>query len=672
MEDEEEAFPNEDELHVASALLLLSNTHSPSPKVKCISEISQIAALSYTSSVSDSKSKSTDSSIVTADDDDTHSPSPKMKIISEISQIAALSYTTSVSDSKSKSTDSSTVTVDDDDTHSASPMRRSKSLCISDCLKISSSKPKSAFSLATSCTSASSCVSIGSTAAGDISSGGSCEANRVVPKERECVPRKMKVIFSANMQRRAEAILKVLSSHGCASEVRIRQLLGDSPDTSKALRILLRLEEVKRTGAGGRTDPYVYVVYLYDWWLIKADIGDGSKRLGVYLYDWWLIKVEIGDGSKRLGIGGFTAKEKPDGRVFHSTTIAKRHDTATLVTVDGITILLSGFINRCRTVQNGFSSEVCQHFLLGFPYNWEESAAVSFGESTNENAASVISDFSESANTSADCTSSSFTMSVDHLPANVLRDLLISGAGDPEGGMLRKSIFNEIVQKYGNNAFNVDKASCLNQKSGNEVTPQSPSLNGSPSQKKKAKTTRKQEDSYIPDAKSGKEDLPEATPKDMPEKRFLDRLLHRSGDDVPTAGENSCLNQKSGNQVTSRGPSLDETPSKMTKTAANLRKEDDNHVPDAQCRKEVLQKCNDESGTDIDKNSSSSSPLIRDKASLYKKTKVHQTQEDKRAVHKVSGQGDFGIVNTTNSSNGPLTRSRAKKKWLKEQDKLTR
>jgi len=92
-----------------------------------------------------------------------------------------------------------------------------------------------------------------------------------------------------------------------------------------------------------------------------------------------------------------------------------------------------------------------------------------------------------------------------------------------------------------------------------------------------------------------------------------------------------------------------------------LRKEDYNHVPDAQCRKEVLQKCNDESGTDIDKNSS------RDKASLYKKTKVHQTQEEKRAVHKVSGQGDFGIVNTTNSSNGPLTRSRAKKKWLKEQ-----
>ncbi|KAK4721092.1 hypothetical protein R3W88_011325 [Solanum pinnatisectum] len=213
--------------------------------MKIISEISQIAALSYAT----------------------------VKSISETSQIAAMSYATSVSDSKSKSTDSSTITADDYDDEDADydddasfaevkanarrikmirmirvinklkavRRRRSKSLCISDCLKINSGKPKPAFSLTTSCTSASSCVSIDSTTAGDISSGGSCEANRVVPKERECVPRKMKVIFSAHMRRRAEAILKVLSSHGCASEVRIRQLLGDSPDTSKALRMSVSL-----------------------------------------------------------------------------------------------------------------------------------------------------------------------------------------------------------------------------------------------------------------------------------------------------------------------------------------------------------------------------------------------------------------------------------------------
>ncbi|CAN4089909.1 unnamed protein product [Withania somnifera] len=377
----------------------------------------------------------------------------------------------------------------------------------------------------------------------------------------------------------------------------------------------------------------------------------------VYLYDWWLIKVEISDGSKRLGVGGFTAKERPDGRVFHSTTIAKRHDTVTLVSVDGITILLSGFINRCRTLQNGFSSEVCEQFLLGFPYNWEESVALAFGKSTNEDAAC------ESANASADRASSSFSVSVDHLPVNVLRDLIISSASDPERSMLRKSIFNEIVQKYGNNAFNVDETS-LNKQSGNQVTTQSPSLDGSPSQKKKAKTNWKQEDSCIPDVKSEKDDLQEATPKDMLEKRVLDRLLHRTDGHAAIIGENSCLNQKIGNQVISRGPSLDRT-SQMMKTAADLRKKD-NHVPDAQCRKEVLLKCNDESGAAIDKNTSSSSPSTRGKASSYKNTIVYPKQEEKRDVRKVESGGDNGSVNTTTSSDGPLTRSRAKHK-LKEQ-----
>ncbi|XP_054803708.1 uncharacterized protein LOC129306919 [Prosopis cineraria] len=67
------------------------------------------------------------------------------------------------------------------------------------------------------------------------------------------------VAGSAYMRRRAEAILKLLSG-GDSSEVRIRQLLGDSPDTSKALRMLLRLQAVKRSGSGGRHDPYIYKI----------------------------------------------------------------------------------------------------------------------------------------------------------------------------------------------------------------------------------------------------------------------------------------------------------------------------------------------------------------------------------------------------------------------------
>ncbi|KAG4923704.1 hypothetical protein JHK87_049244 [Glycine soja] len=42
---------------------------------------------------------------------------------------------------------------------------------------------------------------------------------------------------SPHLHRRGEAILKLLSCCGGSSEVKIRQMLGDSPDTSKALRM---------------------------------------------------------------------------------------------------------------------------------------------------------------------------------------------------------------------------------------------------------------------------------------------------------------------------------------------------------------------------------------------------------------------------------------------------
>lgn len=45
----------------------------------------------------------------------------------------------------------------------------------------------------------------------------------------------------SHLSRKAEGIRKLLSSQGSFSEVRIRQLLGDSPDTSKALRMLVLL-----------------------------------------------------------------------------------------------------------------------------------------------------------------------------------------------------------------------------------------------------------------------------------------------------------------------------------------------------------------------------------------------------------------------------------------------
>ncbi|XVF07224.1 hypothetical protein REPUB_Repub06bG0120100 [Reevesia pubescens] len=84
-------------------------------------------------------------------------------------------------------------------------------------------------------------------------------------------------VGSTHMRRRAEAILKLLSG-GCFSEVNIRRVLGDSPDTSKALRMLLKQEEVKRSGRGGPKDPYIYTVINFETYFL-------TKKKKVFLFD---------------------------------------------------------------------------------------------------------------------------------------------------------------------------------------------------------------------------------------------------------------------------------------------------------------------------------------------------------------------------------------------------
>ncbi|KAL6987139.1 hypothetical protein U1Q18_012895 [Sarracenia purpurea var. burkii] len=86
------------------------------------------------------------------------------------------------------------------------------------------------FGCASETTEASSCLSSSSSAVSSARSGGG---------KKEASGRDLKIkppVKSALMRRRAEAIMRLLSN-GCTSEVRIRQLLGDSPDTSKALRM---------------------------------------------------------------------------------------------------------------------------------------------------------------------------------------------------------------------------------------------------------------------------------------------------------------------------------------------------------------------------------------------------------------------------------------------------
>ncbi|KAL1290419.1 hypothetical protein HN51_058886 [Arachis hypogaea] len=98
-------------------------------------------------------------------------------------------------------------------------------------------------------------------------------------------------------------------------------------------------------------------------------------QLTVCLYEWWLVKAKHGFEGKQLAIGGIASKTEELVRVFTSAPIAKRHDLFSLETTDGVYIIIRGFIDKQRTIDNGFPHEVFNHFLFGFPQNWESFAA---------------------------------------------------------------------------------------------------------------------------------------------------------------------------------------------------------------------------------------------------------------------------------------------------------
>ncbi|KAL7248312.1 hypothetical protein ACSBR2_003095 [Camellia fascicularis] len=113
----------------------------------------------------------------------------------------------------------------------------------------------------------------------------------------------------------------------------------------------------------------------------------------VCLHDWWLIMAENDFQGKRLAVAGLTSREQQAVRVFSSAPILKRYDVFTLETVDGIFVLIKGFINKDRTKENGFPSEVFNHFVFGFPPHWEEYAEKCLGEAfSNEDVSRSTSD----------------------------------------------------------------------------------------------------------------------------------------------------------------------------------------------------------------------------------------------------------------------------------------
>lgn len=51
--------------------------------------------------------------------------------------------------------------------------------------------------------------------------------------------------------------------------------------------------------------------------------------------------------------------------MFVSAAVIKRYDVFSLETADGICVIIRGFINEQRTLENGFSAEVCSLPCLG-------------------------------------------------------------------------------------------------------------------------------------------------------------------------------------------------------------------------------------------------------------------------------------------------------------------
>ncbi|KAF5198749.1 Embryo defective [Thalictrum thalictroides] len=105
---------------------------------------------------------------------------------------------------------------------------------------------------------------------------------------------------------------------------------------------------------------------------ISTSTTPSTFRKTVTLYDWWLIKSEKDYNGRILAVGGSTSEGNSAIRILSSAPIVKRYDMVTLETADRMRIILKGYINRTRTHENGFSSEVYDRlFLIGFPSIWE-------------------------------------------------------------------------------------------------------------------------------------------------------------------------------------------------------------------------------------------------------------------------------------------------------------
>uniref|UniRef100_A0A0E0KQN1 SANTA domain-containing protein n=1 Tax=Oryza punctata TaxID=4537 RepID=A0A0E0KQN1_ORYPU len=95
---------------------------------------------------------------------------------------------------------------------------------------------------------------------------------------------------------------------------------------------------------------------------------DCEEHPCVELFDWWLKRVEGDD--RKVRIAGHTERNhKP--HLFTSAPIVKRHKACMLEAEDSIIVLIDGPLDLLQMENNGYSLEVCEKFMTGFPCLWE-------------------------------------------------------------------------------------------------------------------------------------------------------------------------------------------------------------------------------------------------------------------------------------------------------------
>uniref|UniRef100_A0A0E0DCQ8 SANTA domain-containing protein n=1 Tax=Oryza meridionalis TaxID=40149 RepID=A0A0E0DCQ8_9ORYZ len=96
--------------------------------------------------------------------------------------------------------------------------------------------------------------------------------------------------------------------------------------------------------------------------------SDCEEHPCVELFDWWLKRVEGDD--RKVRIAGHTERNhKP--HLFTSAPIVKRHKACMLEAEDSIIVLIDGPLDLSQMENNGYSLEVCEKFMTGFPCLWE-------------------------------------------------------------------------------------------------------------------------------------------------------------------------------------------------------------------------------------------------------------------------------------------------------------